>query len=154
MTGDGKGNTTTEGAFVPFEEAEHTADLALVARGRDVRELVLNACRGTIALIGDTQGLAAEEWVDIGASAEEPERLLVRFVKELLVAWEFHGGLPVALELDEASGEASGLRGRVGFAHPNDLDERITGLPKAATYHDLEIRREGGVLEVTLVLDA
>ena len=40
--------------YVPFEEAEHTADLALVARGRDLRELVLNACRGTIALIGDT----------------------------------------------------------------------------------------------------
>jgi SHS2 domain-containing protein len=139
--------------YVPFEEAEHTADLALVARGRDLRELVLNACRGTIALIGDTEGLTAEEWVDIGASAEEPERLLVRTVKELLAAWESRGGMPVTVELDEAPADASALRGRVGFAHPDDLDERIIGLPKAATYHDLHIRRDGGLLEVMLILD-
>jgi len=139
--------------FVPFEEAEHTADLALVARGRDLRELVLNACRGTIALIGETEGLAAEEWVSIGAASEEPERLLVRFVKELLAEWESHGGLPVAVDLDAAPPDAWQLRGRVGLAYPDDLDERIRGLPKAATYHDLHIRHGADLLEVMLVLD-
>lgn len=143
----------SESEFVPFEEAEHTADLALIARGRDLPELVLNACRGVIALIGDTGGLAAEEWVDIEAAAEEPERLLVRMVKELLAVWESRGGMPVAVELDPTPADASRLRGRVGFAHPADLDERITGLPKAATYHNLHIRRKGALLEVTLVLD-
>jgi SHS2 domain-containing protein len=139
--------------FVPFEEVEHTADLALIARGRDVRELALNACRGTLALIGDLQGLAPEVWAEIGAEAAEPERLLVRLVKELLLAWEREGGLPVVVELDEADPGAEALSGRVGFAHPPDLDERIQGLPKAATYHDLAIRQRDGWLEVTLVLD-
>ncbi|MBM3498793.1 MAG: archease [Armatimonadetes bacterium] len=149
----GEGSDEGEVGFVPFAEAEHTADLALVARGRDLAELALNACRGAIALIGDTRGLTAEVWVRIEAQAPEPERLLVRLVTELLVAWELQGGLPVAVELEPAPEAPETLSGRVGFAHPDDLEERITGLPKAATYHDLRIRPEGDLLTVTLVLD-
>jgi SHS2 domain-containing protein len=143
----------TQPDFVPFEEAEHTADLAVTARGRDLRELVLNACRGTLRLIGDTSGLTPEQWVVLEASAREPERLLVRFVKELLLAWELHGGLPVAVEIDAGPEGSEALRGRLGLAYPDDIEDRIAGLPKAATYHDLQIRRVDGILEVTLVLD-
>ena len=139
--------------FIPFEEAEHTADLALIARGRDLPELVLNACRGALSLIGDASGLTPETWVPLTASAAEPERLLVRFVRELLLAWETHGGLPVAVEMDPAAGDATELHGRVAFAYPDDLADRIQSLPKAATYHDLTIRRVGDLLETTLVLD-
>lgn len=139
--------------FVPFEEAEHTADMAITARGRDLRELALNACRGTLSLIADVEGLTAEEWAPLEAAAEEPERLLIRFLKALLLAWEMHGGLPVQVEIEESGAEDRALRGRVGFAHPPDLDERIRGLPKAATYHNMEIRRVDGLLEATVVLD-
>jgi SHS2 domain-containing protein len=149
VPGDREGGA---GEFVPFEEAEHTADLALVARGRSLQELALNACRGTVALIGDARGLRPETWIDIEASAEEPERLLVRLVKELLLAWELEGGMPVAVELREGNDDRS-LGARVGFAHPTDFGERISGHPKAATYHDLAIRREGDLLAITLVLD-
>ncbi|HJN15763.1 MAG TPA: archease [Armatimonadota bacterium] len=137
----------------PFEEVDHTADLALLARGKDLPELILNACRGVIHLISDTDGLAPDVWVEISASSDEPERVLVRFVKQLLLEWEINEGLPVAVELSSSSGE--GITGRVGFAHPNDddIDRRIKGIPKAATYHDLATTQVGDHLEVTLVLD-
>ena len=140
-------------AFVPFEECDHTADLAVTVRGRDLQELILNACRGTIALIGETEGLAPEEWAEIEVFAPEPERLLVGTVKQLLFEWDVRGGLPVAAEVDVPDEGAGRARARVGFAHPADVEERIKGLPKAATYHDLEIRRTSGLLETTLVLD-
>jgi SHS2 domain-containing protein len=153
VTPTGRGGPPDQTDFVPFEEAEHTADLAVIARGRDLRELVLNVCRGTLRLIGNAEGLSPEQWVSLEASAQEPERLLVRFVKELLLAWELHGGLPVAVEIEPAPEGSGALRGRLGLACPDDIEDRIAGLPKAATYHDLRIRRGDGILEVTLVLD-
>jgi SHS2 domain-containing protein len=118
-----------------------------------LRELVQNACRGTLAIISETTGLVPDRWVALSAEAEEPERLLVRFVRELLVAWEECGGLPVAVEVEPGPPEPGRLRGRVGLAYPPDLDERLKGAPKAVTYHDLRIERVGGLLEVRLVLD-
>jgi len=144
----------------PFEEVDHTADLALIARGKDLPELILNACRGVVHLISDTDGLTPDAWVEISASGDEPERVLVRFVRQLLLEWEISGGLPVAVELapshDNGAPAASrAVSGRVGFAHPHDddIDRRIKGIPKAATYHDLAIVQVGDHLEVTLILD-
>lgn len=136
----------------PFEELEHTADLALRVRGRDLRELVTNACRGVIHLIGDTTGEAPTNWVPVSASGPDEERLLLRFVKELLYVWDLHGGLPVAVEVELAE-EPGSLTGRIGFAHPDDLEDRLKTPPKAATYHGLSIDRIGDHLETTIVLD-
>lgn len=145
----------------PFEEAEHTADLALVARGRDLRELIENAALGVIYLIAETGELLPEQWVPITSAGTDPERVLVGFIRELLVEWELRGGLPVAVEVETAPddtwlsdpAEPAGARGRIAFAYPPRLDERIKGIPKAATYHGLEIRRVGELLEANLVLD-
>jgi SHS2 domain-containing protein len=145
----------------PFEETEHTADLALVARGRDLRELILNASRGVVHLIADATGLTPDEWVSVAVSGSDPERLLVGFIKEILVEWELHGGVPVAVEVKAAPdsawlnqpGEGAEVRGRVGLADPSDADERIRAIPKAATYHGLQIQRVGDLLEAALVLD-
>jgi SHS2 domain-containing protein len=150
-----------EAAFVPFEEWPHTADLALRARGRDLAELILNVCRGVIALIGEAEGMAPEERVEVDVEAPDPERLLVRTAKQLLYEWERAGGMPVAAEIRDAPPPGwldnptmpGRLRVRFGFAHPADLGDRISAIPKAATYHDLHIERAGELLEVTLVLD-
>lgn len=149
------------GDWQPFEEIDHTADLALVARGRDLRELILNASRGVIHLIADTTELSPDEWVPIIVSAADPERLLVGFVKEILVAWELHGGVPVGVEVEVAPDDAwlndpvepAEVRGRMGLANPPGLDDRIKAIPKAATYHGMEVQRVGDWLEVALVLD-
>jgi SHS2 domain-containing protein len=151
----------TGSKWKPFEEAEHTADLALVARGRDFRELIENAALGVIYLIAETGQLQPEEWVPINSTGTDPARVLVGFIRELLVEWELRGGLPVAAEVAkapdaswlEAPGELAEVCGRMGIAYPSDLDDRIKGVPKAATYHGLEIRRVGELLETDLVLD-
>ena len=143
----------TPTGFAPFEEVEHTADLAIVARGRDLPELVRNACRGVIHLIADTEGQAPDEWAPVSSSGADRERILVRFVKALLYEWDVRGGIPVAVEVGELEGDT--LTGRIGFAHPSDgvLEEALRALPKAATYHDLAIEQVGDHLETTLVLD-
>ena len=145
----------------PFEETEHTADLALVARGRDFRELIENASLGVIHLIAETGDLLPEQWVPISSTGADPERVLVGFIREILVEWELRGGLPVAVEVEAAPdgtwlndpAEPAEARGRIGIAYPSDLEDRIKGVPKAATYHGLEIRRVGELLEADLVLD-
>jgi SHS2 domain-containing protein len=49
--------------------------------------------------------------------------------------------------------EPAEVRGRMGLVNPPNLDDRIKALPKAATYHGLEVQRVGEWLEAALVLD-
>jgi SHS2 domain-containing protein len=150
-----------DATFVPFEEQPHTADLALVARGRDFRELLLNACRGVLWALVDSTGLALDEWVLIRSLGSEPERVLLGLVKQILVQWELREGLPVAVEVESAPDDSwfaapsvpAEAHARLGFAFPPRGEERVKAVPKAATYHDLAIRRVGELLEVTIVLD-
>jgi len=150
-----------DGNWLPFEEAPHTADLALIARGRDLRELILNACNGAISLIVDVADLTPSRWAPIAARGPDPERVLLGMVKQVLYRWEVEGGLPVCVQVESAP-EAERLaspdspgeaRGRLGLADPDDLGDRVKAVPKAATYHDLAIRRAGNLLEVTIILD-
>ncbi len=150
-----------DGDWLPFEESPHTADLALIARGRDLRELIQNACNGAIGLVVDAGGLAPHRWVPITASGPDRERVLLGMVKQVLYRWEMEGGLPVCVEVESAlepewftsPDSPAEARGRLGLAYPDDLEDRIKAVPKAATYHDLAIRPVGRLLEVTIVLD-
>jgi SHS2 domain-containing protein len=147
--------------WLPFEEAPHTADLALIARGRDLRELILNACNGAISLVVDVADLAPSRWVAIAARGPDPERILLGMVKQVLYRWEVERGLPVCVQVTSAPDAAwtvspdspAEARGRLGLADPEDLEDRVKAVPKAATYHDLAIRRAGELLEVTIILD-
>ena len=58
----------------------------------------------------------------------------------------------IGIELEPGPASAS-IAGQIGFAFPDDLNARIRGVPKAVTYHDLQIVERADYLEITLILD-
>jgi len=134
----------------PFETVDHTADLALVVRGATLAELLQNAASGMFSQIAD---LSAERpsrgehrW---SLEGEEPEELLMAWLRELLFEHETEGlvftDFSVAVEGQyelQATARAGGLRG----------DEPLTAI-KAVTYHDLRIERLGDHWQVKIVFD-
>ena len=64
-----------------FEIIDHTADYAVRARGRDLRELIESAGRGLIALTVAAQGLSPTVQRAISAHADNPEALLVHALR-------------------------------------------------------------------------
>jgi SHS2 domain-containing protein len=131
-----------------FEEVEHTADWALRVRGRDMRELLLNAAQGmNRLLVSDPAAIPIEVEQHLELDAFDAESLLVEWLSELaywaeaemLLFREFH---IVQLTSDH-------LQAVVRGGHVAGLQKSI----KAVTYHNLEIIKTDQWLETTLVFD-
>lgn len=132
----------------PWEEIEHTADVALRVHGEDLRALFENAARGMMHLIGgrplpgeitfhETISLQAPDW----------EILLVDWLTELLYLIEerelffsqivIHRVSDLTLEAEISGGPAAKASKHV----------------KAVTYHNLSIRHTDDGYETTVVFD-
>lgn len=131
----------------PYEEIEHTADLALRVHGASLAELFANAAEGMVHLAGRHPTGPTTDHYEIHLASPDPETLLIDWLNELLFLAEVHGRILsgfVFVHIDETS-----------------LDARVDGAPsgraqdsiKAATFHNLEIRREDGGYTVTIVFD-
>jgi SHS2 domain-containing protein len=131
-----------------FEEIEHTADWALRIRGRDLRELLINAARGmSRLLLADASALPTDVKRHIELDAFDAESLLVEWLSEL--AYWTEAEMLVFREFDLIEVTPTRLRAVVQGGHAADLQKHI----KAVTYHNLEIVETGSGLETTVVFD-
>ncbi len=149
----------------PFEQIEHTADYAILARGQDLRELIENAGRGMISLLVEGESLRPQQqvaftstissrmaWKLMKATAYSPERLLIECLRELLYLSE-EGQIPIRFtvqDLDQATLTAHTQAGVVDIA---DAKDYLLGAVKAVTYHALEIKSGPEGLQVQIVFD-
>ena len=68
-----------------FEEIEHTADWALRIRGRDLRELLVNAAFGmSRLLVPNLDALARDVKMRLALDADDAEGLLVNWLGALI----------------------------------------------------------------------
>jgi SHS2 domain-containing protein len=129
-----------------YREVEHTADWELQAWAPDLVGLLEQAARGMYALSGVQLAPEPREPVSFSLPAEDPGRLVVSFLSELLWLGEQEGlGFDV-FELSLAN---------------DQLFVRLVGAPivaqskeiKAVTYHNLAISRTDQGLQVNIVFD-
>ena len=130
---------------------DHTADLAIEARGRDYPELVLQAALGLLALLLDRADIAPTDSVAIRAEGPTRERALVRALREMLDLIEDEGRVPVSAAL--GSGDPTAPELAIGTAPLETARPHLVADIKAVTYHDLHIREEERGLVVRIVFD-
>lgn len=132
-----------------FEEVEHTADIALRVRGRDLRELLVNAALGLGTLLTDHVDTSAEavQTRQVEVEAFDPESLLVGWLSELIYWAEKDRFVCHAVEMHEVS--STHLKATcIGSCAP-ELRHHI----KAVTYHNLHIVQTDQGLETIVVFD-
>ncbi|PWH19408.1 MAG: protein archease [Ardenticatenia bacterium] len=137
------------GMLKGFEEVEHTADIALRVRGRDLRELLVNAALGLGTLLTDHVDMPAEavQTRPVEVDAFDPESLLVGWLSELIYWAEKDRFVCRAVEMQEIS--STHLKAIcIGSCVP-ELRHHI----KAVTYHNLQIVQTDQGLETTVVFD-
>lgn len=132
-----------------FEEIEHTADVALRIRGRDLGELLCNAARGLNSLtrpeFRDHAADPVERHIDL--EAPDAESLMVDWLSELAYLAEAESLAFTEFDLQQAAPER--LKADVRGARAVRFQRHI----KAVTYHNLAITRTAAGLEVTVVFD-
>lgn len=141
--------------FIPFEPVEHTADLALIARGRSLAELFTHAAEGMIAFLYDRAAVEPLEEERFEVSGEDAEELLVAWLQEILFRHEMRQRVYHSFCVQSVVPPKL-----AASAHGEMFDPRrheILAQIKAATYHDLAIVTEatpaGPLLRVRVVLD-
>ena len=126
-----------------YEIVDHTADVAIVARGADVGEAFANAGRALLSLVTDPDSVAEVEERRIELSADDLADLLVAWLNELIYLFDAEN-----LLLSRFDVRLVGDTGLVATGSGERVDKtrhRIKLGVKAATHHMLEIDRDNGV---------
>lgn len=134
-----------------YEEIPHTADIAIKAYGRDLKELFSNAAFGMFDIIADLAGLKRTVSVTINLEKESPEELLVAWLDELL--YNFYSKGIIFFEFEIIDIQDTRIAARAHGKHLGDNRNRLKTEIKAVTFHDLKIKKDGSGLSVEIVFD-
>jgi SHS2 domain-containing protein len=136
----------------PFEFVEHTADIAVAAEGRDLRELCENAAQGLLHAIADVSALSPTSEHHIHVQADEPERLLHALLREIHYLHDTHDLLFTDVQVTRC--EHGRLDATLKAAALAGNEAHVLADIKAVTYHGLEIEEfDKGTLRVQVVFD-
>ncbi len=134
-----------------YDIIDHTADIGIVAYGRDLKETFANAATALFDLIAEQDGVKTRLKRSVAVGAEDREALLVAWLNELIFLFdvervlfkEFH-----MKTLTDTALEAECLGDKF-----NPRRHRLKMGIKAATYHMLKIADTPGGCEATVIFD-
>jgi SHS2 domain-containing protein len=134
-----------------YKQIPHTADVAAKIYGGSLPELFENAAFAMFDIMADLENLSSEESIDVHVEAPDKEGLLVSWLNEILYISYIKGIL--FTEFSIKSLEEKKLTAVAKGEKLGEGTKRIKAEIKAATYHDLEIKRTDKGYEVTIVFD-
>jgi len=135
-----------EATRLPYEQVEHTADLAIRVRGADLPDLFINAAHALFELMTEPPSTGDRER-SLCIESLDTEALLVDWLNELIFLHETEGETYMDFVIDELSSES--LKARV-YGGPT---VRKTKAVKAATFHDLSLHNTPEGFEAHIVFD-
>ncbi len=125
----------------PFEILEHTADIGIVARGRDLKELFVNAARGMFSVVTDLGRVNGGFEIEVSVEGNDYEDLLVAWLNELLYLFEVESVLLrdfFVREIGRHSLKAL-VRGEPIDLRRHTIERQI----KACTYYEARVQKDG-----------
>ncbi len=134
----------------PFWPIDHTADVGLRVRGRDLGELLTEAAKGLVLLLVHEFVVQPRLWREIEIQAPDREILLVDFLSEILSLAVVEGLIVVKVE--PVSVSETEVKAKVGLV-PLEKKQRLTQEIKAITYHGLKVTEIDDGLEATVIMD-
>lgn len=135
----------------PYEILDHTADMLLRIRGRDLRALFANALGALYAILGRLVAGPPAQPRLIRLTAANREELLHDWLAEALYYFEVRHEVLRDVRFIELTDTAVVAE---AFGAAIDMDRCVFDREiKAVTYHELAIRQEGDGLVATVVID-
>ena len=138
-----------------FEILEHTADIGMVAYGKNKREIFVNTAKGMFNIIvGDNSNLINNNFsCKVTLKAEGLEDLLVAWLNELLYIAETRLVILNKFQIKELSNFQ--IKAEVEGIKINPPSVKIEKEIKATTYHCLEIKKdeESGLWRAQVIFD-
>ena len=134
-----------------YEQIPHTADIAIRAYGKDLKELFKNAAYGMFDIIADLAGLKSSVSTEVNLKAPSKEELLVSWLDELLYSFYTKGIIFFDFDINLITDEQ--ITAKAHGRHVGENRNRLKTEIKAVTYHDLKIKKGKDGLTVEIVFD-
>jgi SHS2 domain-containing protein len=125
-----------------FELIDHTADIGIIAYGRDEREVFATAAYGMFSIIAELDGIAESVCREVQVSADDEGELLVTWLNELLYLVDVESIIFKRFDILEL-GECR-LRANAYGERFDPSRHRLKTQIKAATYHLLKLEKDNG----------
>lgn len=120
-----------------YKVLEHTADVGIIAYGKDLNQVFVNAARGFLSLVVNPRSVRESVTKELVIEAEDEPALMVAWLNELIYLLEVERLLFKGFEI--LSLTPTRLRAR-GFGERFDPQRHaLKRYIKAATYHMLEV---------------
>jgi len=134
-----------------FEVIDHTADVGLKVYGKDLKELFINAVCGLFGLIIDLEKVGIDIRIQVSLKEDNREELLVSWLNELIFRFSARNFIPKKFKINKITD--SMIKAEV-LGEKLDLSKHeVLSEIKAATYHDLEIKKTKDGLEAQVIFD-
>jgi len=134
-----------------YEFIDHTADVGIVARGKTIEDVFINAARGMVSLIVDPESVSEKVRREIAVEGADREELLVSWLNELLYLFDAESLVFSRFEITSLS--ETSLKGAAYGEKVDPARHEIKTQVKAATYHQLKIEKESGGFRGRVIFD-
>jgi SHS2 domain-containing protein len=128
--------------MVDFRVIEHTADVGIVAYGKDLGQTFVNAARGLYSIMLEDQEIGEEVHRCIEVEGRDREALLVQWLNDLIYTFDVENLVFKSFHILEMTD--TGLKiDCFGQKLDPEIHEVRLGV-KAATYHMLKVEEGNG----------
>ena len=135
----------------PFEILEHPADIGFRAFGKTLTELFENAAVALVSIASEVEDVEPRQEYRLEASGGDPESLLVAWLSEVLYWFD---GKRIGFRRFQVVEIQPRHISAVGFGEPRQSGRhRAKLIVKAVTWHQLQVKQEGGRWIATVYLD-
>lgn len=130
---------------------DHTADLGIIAYGRDEKELFANIAFALFDNIADLEAVREDEAVEIEVGGMGWEELLLNWLRELLYLQQVKDYLFKRFVLREL--EENHLIGDANGERFDPRKHRMKLEVKAVTYHQLQVKKSKAGWQAQVIFD-
>jgi SHS2 domain-containing protein len=134
-----------------YEQFPHTADIGVRVYGSTLKELFENAAFAMFDIAADLEGLKSSIEQDIKLEAANPEELLIAWLDELL--YHFFTKSIIFFKFDVIYLTDTSLKAKIYGRPVGQNRNRLKTEIKAATYHDLKIKKTDKGYQTEVIFD-
>ena len=141
----------TRGMKKTFEIIDHTADIGIIAYGKDVKELFSNAALALFSLITEPENIEEKSHLNLKVRSEDRDSLLVEWLNELIYFFDAKHILCNRFDIESLThNELKAICYGEGF---DPMKHKIKRGVKAATYHMLKLDKNNDGYKAQIILD-
>lgn len=144
--------------MIGYEIIDHTADVGVKVEAESLEGLFLDCAHAMFEILVESKpdlipSITIPVTVELASEKEElsTERLLVKWLQELLYIYETRHIVPLQFYIDELTDHS--VEGCMKGLKFDRARHKVVGQIKAVTYHQLRVLSEGGKWKTQIIFD-